>query len=271
MEKKRIVLGITGASGVVYGIRLLDILIRLGHEVHVVISPISEQILAFEQRMERMPVPEDKYDGISAEETVLVDTQFFLMNAIASIHRMFKFRTLSREMNAVEDEDDFAWIGVAIDVGRMSLYRYDDFFASISSGSFTTDAMVIAPCSTSTLASIASGINQHLVHRAAEVHLKQKRPLVLMLRETPLSLIHIENMATITRAGGTILPASPYFYGAACGDPTGIDPLGKNPIASGTVTVADLIDSIVGRILDQIGLEHPILHRWEGIPTEAKE
>lgn len=262
MDKKRIVLGVTGASGVVYGIRLLDLLIRLEHEVHLVVSPTSEVILEYEQRVERI-TPANNGDT-SGQQSFVVDTQYFLMNAISSIHRMFSFRTLPCDVSDSIDGENFSWIGDAIDNGKMFLYHSGDFFAKISSGSFKTDGMIVAPCSTSSMASIATGVNRHLVHRAAEVHIKERRPLILLLRETPLSVIHIDQMATLCRAGATILPASPYFYGVACGDPTGDAPFESDKIKSDMISAADLIDSIVARVLDQLKIEHPIQNRWQG-------
>ncbi|HVJ80506.1 MAG TPA: UbiX family flavin prenyltransferase, partial [Planctomycetia bacterium] len=101
----------------------------------------------------------------------------------------------------------------------------------------------VCPCSMSTLASIANGITENLLLRAADVHLKERRKLVLVPRETPLSLIHIENMLTVTRAGGVVLPASPGFYGKA-------------------ETVADLVDFVVARICDQLGVDAGLGRRW---------
>ncbi len=136
-----------------------------------------------------------------------------------------------------------------VEPGLMVVHGYDDFFAAIASGSFPSDAMVVCPCSSGSLGCIVSGVNRHLVHRAAEVHLKERRPLILVVRETPLSLIQLENMVAITKSGGTVLPAAPHFYGVS--EPH--QPLG----------VADLIDSIAARILDRLHIEHPIQNRWK--------
>jgi len=118
-----------------------------------------------------------------------------------------------------------------------------DFFAPIASGSFQHQGMVIAPCSMSTLAAISSGITDNLIHRAADVCLKEKRPLILLPRETPLSLIHLKNMTRAARAGATIMPPSPGFYARP-------------------QTIDDLVNSIVSRVLDHLNLENDLASRW---------
>ncbi len=125
----------------------------------------------------------------------------------------------------------------------------DDLAASISSGSFLTMGMVVAPCSMRTLASIAHGLEDNLLTRAAGVTLKERRPLVLVARETPLSLIHLRNMVAVTEAGATVLPPMPGFYHR----PTSID---------------DLIDQTTGKVLDQLGIEHQLFRRWTSPTTQ---
>ena len=150
----RIILGMTGASGTIYGIRLLELLLKKGHEIHLVMSPAWQQSAA--------------HEGVSPPQ--------------ASSH--------------------------------LTIYDPNDYNVPIASGSAYFDAMVIAPCSGSSLGCIASGINQHLIHRAAEVQLKERRRLILLFRESPLSLIHIQNMERISQAGGIIQIAVPHFYSA---------------------------------------------------------
>ena len=127
--------------------------------------------------------------------------------------------------------------------GRLHYFHHADFMAPMASGSFLTAGMVICPCSGSTLAAVASGSAPNLIQRAAEVHLKERRKLILVPRETPLSLAHIENMRRVTEAGGVILPASPGWY---------------YEIRS----VNDLVDFVVARILDQLGIEYQLTKRW---------
>ncbi len=127
--------------------------------------------------------------------------------------------------------------------GAATVYDPNDWKAPYASGSAKVDAYVICPCSMGTLSTIASGAMQNLIHRAASVALKEERRLVLMPRETPLSAIHLRNMLTLREAGATILFLAPGFYHAA-------------------ETVADLVDFIVARALDQLGLEHTLAKRW---------
>jgi 4-hydroxy-3-polyprenylbenzoate decarboxylase len=132
--------------------------------------------------------------------------------------------------------------------GRLVYHHHQDFTAGIASGSFLTGGMIILPCSMSTLGAIASGASTNLITRAADVHLKERRKLILVPRETPLSLIHLENMVRVTRAGAIVLPAMPGWYHR----PRQLD---------------DLIDFVVARICDQIGISSALIPRW-GNDTE---
>ncbi len=123
----------------------------------------------------------------------------------------------------------------------------DDLFAPPASGSFPHNGMAVVPCSMKTLGTVASGIADDLIGRAADVCLKEKRPLILAVRETPLSLVHIENMRRAALAGAIILPACPGFY-------------------AGPSTVEELVDTVVGRVLDHLGIDHQVTRRW-GIDT----
>jgi len=151
---KRIILGMTGASGAIYGLRLLELLLAKRYEVHLVMSPAWHQ---------------------------------------SAVHEGFSPPQAS---------------------DRLIVYEPNNFNVPIASGSAHFDGMVIAPCSGSSLGCIASGINQHVIHRAAEVQLKERRRLILLVRESPLSLVHIQNMERVTLAGGIIQIAAPHFYTA---------------------------------------------------------
>ncbi|HIE31712.1 MAG TPA: UbiX family flavin prenyltransferase [Methanosarcinales archaeon] len=181
----KLVIGITGASGVSYGIRLLEVLQHRA-DTYLIITSAARQIIEIESE---------------------IDVQ--AVEALAT---------------SVLDEHDFR--------------------APIASGSHLFDGMVIVPCSMKTLGSVANGISDTLVTRTADVCLKEGRTLILVPRETPLSLIHIENMLRAKRAGAVILPACPGFY--------------QKP-----ETIEDLIEIIVGRILDLIGIRHELYERWD--------
>ncbi|MCS6853029.1 MAG: UbiX family flavin prenyltransferase [Gemmataceae bacterium] len=129
------------------------------------------------------------------------------------------------------------------DSGSVHYHNFRDFGAGIASGSFRTAGMVICPCSMGTVAAIAHGLGQNLIHRAADVHLKERRRLILVPRETPLSLIHLRNLLTCAEAGAVILPAMPAFY-------------------TRPNSLQDAIDFIVGRVCDQLGVEHHLFRRW---------
>jgi len=183
----RLVVGISGASGAIYGVRALQALRDLKVETHLVMTD-------------------------AALETLRLETDF-------------------RKSDVVR---------LATEV-----YRQDDIASKIASGSFATGGMLVIPCSMKTLAGIASGYSDNLLLRAADVTVKERRRLVLVVRETPLSLIHIENMATVTRAGATVLPAMPAFY--------------QRPKSVGA-----LVDQVVGKALDILGIEQHLSERWNG-------
>jgi 4-hydroxy-3-polyprenylbenzoate decarboxylase len=128
-------------------------------------------------------------------------------------------------------------------VGSIRYHHYRDFKAGIASGSFLTGGMAICPCSMGTAAAVAHGLSQNLIHRAADVHLKERRRLVLVPRETPLGLVQLRNLALCAEAGAVVLPAMPAFY--------------THPR-----TLQDIIDFVVGRVCDQLGVEHGLFPRW---------
>ena len=183
----RLVVAITGASGVVYGIRALEVLKKLKVETHLIISEWGAKNIKIE-----------------------TDKTADYVKSLAAKH-----------------------------------YGDDDMAAPVSSGSFKTDGMVLIPCSMKTLASVANAFDDSLASRAAGVCLKEQRKLVLVPRETPLSKIHLENMAKLANAGAVILPAMPGFY--------------HRP-----KTMEELIDHVVGKVLDQFNIDHGLFKRWSG-------
>lgn len=187
---RRIVVGITGGSGVIYGIRLLEVLKEKQREIetHLIISP-------------------------AAAITIKAETDY-----------------------STKDVEKLA----------SKVYRFGDIAAPVASGSFRFDSMVIVPSSMHTLGAIASGVSDNLIVRAAEVALKEKQRLILVPRETPLTLIHLQNMVRASEAGAVILPAMPAFY--------------QRP-----KSIADIVDHLVGKILDMLEIENDLFKRWKGL------
>ncbi len=195
----KVLLGITGASGAVYGIRTGAMLLSRGAELSVVVSATGWDILAAEVGEGRVPA------------------------------------TLAARQR---------WLGRAMGAGRPArLYAEDDFGIPFASGSNPPDAVIVAPCSMGTLGRIAHGVASSALTRCADVALKEKRPLVLVPRETPLSAIHLENMLTLARAGADIVPACPGFY--------------HRP-----ATVPALVDHVVSRILARVGIDANLHPKW---------
>ena len=181
-----IIVAITGASGAIYGIRLVQVFKELGVESHLIITPVAEYIIESET--------------------------WFTVSQVRKIANRW--------------------------------YDVTDFKAPITSGSFRIDAMVIAPCSMKTLAGIGHGFSTNLVLRAADVSLKEHKPLVIVPRETPLSIIHIRNMLLLAEAGAVIVPPVPAFY-------------------TKPKTINDIVNHTLGKVLDILHIEHSLYKRWE--------
>jgi len=197
-NSRRIVVGISGASGALYARRLVGALVALGHEVHLTATGPGQRLLCDELGME----------GVDAA-------------ALAGL----------------PDGADPAEHGVFA-------HPWRDVGAVIASGSFLHDGMVVIPCSSNTLGKIANGMGDNLLTRAAQVTLKERRRLILVHRETPISLIDIENMRRVTEAGAIVAPANPGFYLLPA-------------------SIEDLVDFVVAKALDLLGVEHKIGARWD--------
>ena len=189
----RVVVGISGATGALYGVRLLERLKAAGREAHLVASPAG----------------------------------------LLNVHHELG---LDRK---------------ALEALAHTAYNPADVGAAIASGSFATEAMVVAPCSMKTLAAIAHGMSDNLLSRAADVALKERRKLVLMVRETPFNLAHLRNMTAVTEMGGIIFPPLPGFYHR----PASID---------------EMVDHTVARVIDLFGIEHALAPRWAGMKAEPE-
>ncbi len=228
---KNICIGITGASGAVYSMRLLEVLLATGHDVHLSISPTGAQVIH-----EEMDLRVD-LENFQASSLMLDDISHASDSKIRLLQASAGIGTADSNVLSVE----------AGRPGELHYHHFQDFSAPIASGSFITGGMVVSPCSGSTMSAIAHGTADNLIHRAAEVHLKERRKLVLVPRETPLSLPHIENMRLVTQAGAVVLPASPGWY-------------------HGVSTLRDLVDFIVARLCDQLGIDNALIKRWGATP-----
>jgi 4-hydroxy-3-polyprenylbenzoate decarboxylase len=190
----RYIVGITGASGAVYGLRLLDALLKQQHEIHLVVTDPARIVIQEEM----------KWDMQGDWKTV--------------IHSHMAG-------------------------GSLTIYDNSDIAAPIASGSFRVDGMIVIPCTMASVAAFAAGTARSLLERSADVMLKEKMPLIVVPRETPLSTIHLRNMLALAEAGAHIVPAMPAFYAAP-------------------ETIDDLVDFMVGKVLDAIGVEHHLFRRY---------
>ncbi len=208
---KTICLALTGASGMPYGLRLLECLLAAGCRVQLLYSQAAQIVARQEMDLELPSRP--------------AEARAALLARLAA------------------PQGDFLPLPRAVNPEKLVVFGREEWFAAVASGSNPPDAMVVCPCSMGTLAAIAQGLADNLIERAADVVLKEGRKLVLVPRETPFSTIHLENMLRLARAGAVILPPSPGFY--------------HHP-----QTVADLVDFVVARVLDQLAVPHTLLQRW---------
>ena len=205
-----LVLAITGASGAIYAVRLLDVLLHTGHNVLLTISSSGQEVLLQELGLK-------------------VDLERFELESLKMPpHFAQQFAALPPTVTQR---------------GRVDYYEQTDLRSPMASGSALSAGMVICPCSGSTLSAVAHASGSNLIQRAADVHLKERRKLVLVTRETPLSVLQLDNMRRVAEAGGVMLPAMPGWY-------------------HGVRTLGDLVDFIVARILDQLGVHHQLMQRW---------
>lgn len=196
---KTIAIAWTGASGMPYGLRLLQSTLQAGHRVYLMTSQVAP-IVARQELGLTLPTRPQELQGFLAER-------------------------------------------YAAQPRQLEVFGREEWFAPVASGSNPPDAMAICPCTMGSLASIAQGLSDNLIERAADVMLKERRTLVLVPRETPFSVIHLENMLRLARAGAVILPANPGFYH----EPKDIQ---------------GLVDFVVARVLDHLGVAHALLPRW---------
>ncbi len=226
---KKIIIGITGASGSVYAARLISALLKTETEVHLVISDLGLKVMAHELGTgypvkEKTPASPSPQSSPRREEEKKGSLQKAAENSL--------IEALFAEM---ENEPG--------NTGRLRRHDCHDLFAEIASGSFPTDAMVIIPCSMKTLSGVANGYTTNLLERSADVCLKERRPLILVTRESPLSHVHLTNMLKAHEAGAVIMPASPGFYHLP-------------------QTYDDLVNFMVSRVMDQLKIEHKNPVRW---------
>ena len=194
---RHFVVAITGASGSVYGLRLISELLRSGERVSLILTSAGRQVMNHETGLE-----------------------------------------WSAEIKLQRQQVQEYFASIAVDC-----LAINDFWAGAASGSAAVDAMIVAPCSMGTLGRIAAGLSGNLLERAADVMLKERRTLLLVPRETPFNNIHLENLLRLSQSGAVILPAMPGFY-------------------HGPQTIEDLVDFVVGKILDQLDVQHSLFTRW---------
>ncbi|MBN2473547.1 MAG: UbiX family flavin prenyltransferase [Pirellulales bacterium] len=225
--KRTVVVGMTGASGMAYAVRLLEVLLAAGCHVHLTISEAAALVLKQE-----LDLTVD-LDQFSPAMLMLDDGPGPKDLKLQQIRTLAGISTESSSVLSVGSEEQ----------GELKYHHFRDDTAPVASGSFPTDGMVVCPCSGGSLGAIVHGSSANLIHRAAEVHLKERRKLILVPRETPLSLVQLDNMKRAAEAGAVVLPATPGFY-------------------HGVKSIRDLVDFVVARISDQLGIPNALMARW---------
>lgn len=226
MSHHPIVLALTGASGAAYGVRLLQQLTLSGFSIHLLISPSAGAVLAQELGI----------DLGSCRTTPLPLLRFAWQSTGEPMRRWLPLT--DRELRETLD--------------RITMHDYRNFMTPIASGSFLTSGMVVCPCSGATLSGIVHASGNNLIQRAADVHLKEHRKLILVPRETPMSVFQLENLHRAAQAGAIVMPAMPGWY-------------------HGVTSPIDLIDFLVARILDHLGVEHRLMQRWGVDPIACSD
>lgn len=219
-----IVFAITGASGAAYAARLLQQLVLAGEQIHLLVSPSGAAVAAQEIGVELGPT----------RDNVRALLEYCWPSSIA--HAWKKFTEAQVELGC----------------SQVVHHDYRNYFTPIASGSFMTKAMIICPCSGATLSGVVHASGNNLIQRAADVHLKEHRKLLLVPREMPLSVFQLENMTRAAQAGAVVMPAMPGWY-------------------HGVETPVDLIDFVVARVLDHLQIPHGLIKRWEGPDLQSHQ
>jgi 4-hydroxy-3-polyprenylbenzoate decarboxylase len=211
-SRNAIALAMTGASGAAYGLRLLECLLQAGEQIYLMVSAPGQVVIAMETDLKLPGRPDDMQETLSAH---------------------------------------YHARGINLKPGQLRVFGKDQWTAPVASGSNAPRAMVVCPCTSGTLSAIAHGASNNLLERAADVMIKEHRKLILVPREMPLSVIHLENMLSLARQGVVMLPANPGFY--------------YRP-----QRVEDLVDFVVARILDHLDIAHELIPRWGDDDGEEK-
>lgn len=273
-KSKPIVLGITGASGAVYGFSLLKFFLDSGYKVDLVLSnnalKVAKQELDLELEGYDLTTTKQRilnylFNGSSHTQTLAARQEPIIQTSLSSKIEQKKLELKRKQELRMKYKQGVSYNLNESTVSQnikplssssaptnfnLSLWSPENVAASISSGSYKTQGMIIAPCSMGTIANIAAGTSNNLIARAADVVLKERRKLVLLARETPLNTIHLRNMLTLSEMGAVIVPAAPGFY--------------HKP-----QSIQDQINFVLGKALDVLGIENEMFLRWNSEKTAA--